>query len=296
MQPNNIRMLQIIHLWATQGTLQTILLCCWLSVGNANKGISTRYYKIKVILPSRTSSQPSVAQNYQGLTRTSSAEFVASGRASKPAEGEKHCGQRVGAFLAAASRPADSVPGCEQGVCPLWRNHHPAGHVRLPPPDIIRLPEHRQAPQWPAAPDTGGDARGETGVAGLSAIAVQRIYPEACLTRCCGRMGETCPWCLRRKGSLTRGGREEAPPPMWVGPWGVWDHISWVECWVWRGAEEGERCHHRRRHCDCTRNLYCKRICRGQTTLNRRHTEDIQLHLSPWITSIALQYVTKPSF
>lgn len=89
---------------------------------------------------------------------------------------------------------------------------------------------------------------------------------------------------------LTHKGRGPPPlsPPMWVGPRGVWDHISWVECWVWRGAEEGERCHYRRRHCDCTRNLYCKRICQGETTLNYRHTEVIQLHLSLWITSVAL--------
>lgn len=183
-----MRMQQIIH-WVTQRALQTALLCCWVSVGNANKRISALYYKIKGYFALKdvlTANWSTKWSRFDSVHRTSSAEFVASRRASQPAEGEKHCRQWVGAFLAATARPAGSVPGCEQGVRPLWWNHHPAGHVRLPPPDVIRLPKHRQAPQWPAAPDTGGDARRKTGVAGLSAVTVQHIYPEACLTRCRG--------------------------------------------------------------------------------------------------------------
>lgn len=139
-------------------------------------------------------------------------EFVASRRAPQPPEGEERHGQRAGALLAAAAGPTGPVPGRQQGLRPLRRNHHPAGHVRLPPPDVVGLPQHRQAPQRPAASDPGGDARGETGVAGLSAAALAlRVRPEACLTpRCCGGEGETggrhVPGVCIGTGSLFGGG------------------------------------------------------------------------------------------
>lgn len=81
-----------------------------------------------------------------------------------------------------------------------------------------------------------------------------------------GETGETCPWCPEEEGLTHRGRRH----PFVSGPTrGVGSH-SWAEGWVWRGAEEGERPHYRRRHCDCSSKLYCKRIYQGQTTLNHR--------------------------
>lgn len=57
-----------------------------------------------------------------------SSVFVASRGASQSAEGEKRHRQRAGALLAAATAPG-SVPGREQGICPLGWSHQPTRHV-----------------------------------------------------------------------------------------------------------------------------------------------------------------------
>lgn len=119
---------------------------------------------------------------------------VASRGASQPAEGEKRHRQRAGALLA-ASAASGPVPGREQGIRPLGRNHQPARHVRLPPPDSRGLPHHFQAAQRAAASDPGGDARGEASVAGLKAAAAGRVYPEPC---CPATGGEACSWKRKR--------------------------------------------------------------------------------------------------
>lgn len=99
-------------------------------------------------------------------TSLRSSGFVASRRAAQPAEGEERRCEQAPALLAAAAGPGPA-PGRERGLHPLGRNHQPARHVRLPPPDVSGLLRRRQAPQRPAASDLGGDAGGEKSITGL---------------------------------------------------------------------------------------------------------------------------------
>lgn len=158
--------------------------------------------------------------------------FVTSRGAAQSTEGEERSSKWAPALLAASPR-SGSVPGCERELCPLWWDHHPTGHVWLPPPDVHRLSLHCQAPQRPAASDTGRDARGETGVAGLTASGWTAQFPQRHVSPAAGRH---VPGIWRRTGSL------------WVGLQGAWgqNHERRADYWEALKRERDLRC----RHCD----------------------------------------------